>query len=114
MTKFVLGTAGVLFTILILTLLSFYSAFVFTVLWGWFVVPLGVPAIGLFHALGLGIVFLFPFINMLMTIGQIHYAVEKPKGGLTDNIVSTLAKGIGGFFVVNVFFLFAFIYQLFM
>lgn len=39
-------------------ILFFASAFIggltLVLLWGWFVVPLGLPAIGIFHALGLG------------------------------------------------------------
>jgi len=33
-----------------------FSGFVTAELWGWFVVPLGVPAIGIAHALGLRLV----------------------------------------------------------
>lgn len=31
------------------------SALVFSVLWGWFVVPLGVPSINVAHAMGIGL-----------------------------------------------------------
>jgi len=32
-----------------------FQAYVTSTIWGWFMVPLGVPAIGLWHAAGLGI-----------------------------------------------------------
>ena len=32
---------------------AFWKAFVLTIIWGWFIVPLGVPAIGVLHAYGL-------------------------------------------------------------
>lgn len=31
----------------------FWSSFVATTLWGWFMVPLGVPSIGYWHAVGI-------------------------------------------------------------
>jgi hypothetical protein len=34
-----------------------WAAYVLTVVWGWFVVPLGAPAIGKAHAYGLMVVF---------------------------------------------------------
>lgn len=34
-------------------LVSIWMAFVFTRLWGWFIVPLGVVSISLFHAYGI-------------------------------------------------------------
>lgn len=33
---------------------TFFGGYTLMVLWGWFAVPLGLPAIGIFHALGLG------------------------------------------------------------
>lgn len=41
----VLGLIGV-------ALLTMWQGYVLTVLWGWFIVPLGVPAIGVAHAVG--------------------------------------------------------------
>jgi hypothetical protein len=42
----------------ILTLIigPFWNGFVASILWGWFVVPLGVPTISYLHAVGLGLV----------------------------------------------------------
>lgn len=48
--KYLYGTMAVLGTMVVLTLLR---ALVLRDLWTWFVVPLGVPGIGLAHAVGI-------------------------------------------------------------
>ncbi len=35
--------------------LSIWKGFVLSILWGWFLVPLGVPAIGTAHAIGIAV-----------------------------------------------------------
>jgi hypothetical protein len=44
---------GVLGTVVLMAL---FRAFVFTYLWGWFIVPLGAPHIGIAHAMGLALI----------------------------------------------------------
>ncbi len=39
-----------------LTGYALWSGFVLSILWGWFLVPLGVPAIGTAHAIGIAVV----------------------------------------------------------
>jgi hypothetical protein len=47
-------TLGFYITFGILSLVtSIFSGYAVSTLWGWFVVPLGAPSIGLFHAIGL-------------------------------------------------------------
>lgn len=52
-TKAVVFTAGALGLIAIAVGLALFNAVVLQVMWGWFVVPMGAPAIGLAHAYGL-------------------------------------------------------------
>jgi len=49
-----------------------FSGFVTVELWGWFVVPLGAPAIGIAHALGL---------RMLVSVSTHNYAEDKRSQG---------------------------------
>lgn len=56
-----------LYAILILVLLipgAIYYAWAFSYLWLWFLVPLGLPAIGVAHAFGLGILKGFMFARL--------------------------------------------------
>ncbi len=48
--------------------LAAWKAFVLSVVWGWFVVPLGAPAIGVLHAYGL----------MLM-LSLVTYSIDRHK-----------------------------------
>jgi len=51
-----IATASAVLTISILLLVlcwAFVQGFVLSTMWGWFVVPLGLPALGLAHAIGL-------------------------------------------------------------
>ncbi len=41
----------------VLALVAIYGGFVLYVLWGWFIVPLGVPQIGIAWAIGISTVF---------------------------------------------------------
>lgn len=43
----------VLLAIVMVVAISIYHAFVIQILWGWYVVPLGVPSISVAHAFGL-------------------------------------------------------------
>jgi len=48
---------GKIIAIIVLTILSiFVGAWAFSTLWSWFIVPIGLPAIGYAHAYGLMIV----------------------------------------------------------
>jgi hypothetical protein len=40
----------------ITTVAAIWEAFALKVLWGWFLVPLGLPAIGMAHAVGLALI----------------------------------------------------------
>lgn len=50
--KFAFGTTYLVISII-------FSAYVLSVLWGWFIVPLGVSAIGIAHALGINVLVAF-------------------------------------------------------
>lgn len=45
--------------LILVTLLSVLSGFTIMVMWGWYIVPLGLPTIGLIHALGLDMLITF-------------------------------------------------------
>lgn len=46
------------FTVVLLTVLYiFYSAYVLSILWEWFILPLGVIKIDIYHAIGVMLVF---------------------------------------------------------
>lgn len=51
-----MSTALAIFTLLILPISVVINGLLLKVLWGWFVVPLGIQAIGIAHALGLATV----------------------------------------------------------
>ena len=48
--------ALLIFGFLLIGVLAVWRAFALTYLWQWFIVPLGVPAIGLWHAAGISII----------------------------------------------------------
>ena len=50
--KFAFGTTYLVISII-------FSAYVLSVLWGWFIVPFGVSAIGVAHALGINVMVTF-------------------------------------------------------
>ena len=53
-------TVALVLGIVVLVVLEvLLTGFAFSVLWGWFVVPLGVAALGVAHAIGLGMVVRF-------------------------------------------------------
>ena len=60
-----------------------WSMFVMTVIWGWFVVPLGLPAIGKAHAFGL---------TLLLSLTRSYSEDDDKKSDLTAKI--TLAVGV--------------------
>lgn len=65
-----------------------YSGYIFSELWGWFIVPLGVKAIGTAHAMGLSIAVSFPFLG--------HY-VSSQKSSKNDDIgMGTLIRIVVG------------------
>lgn len=42
--------------LLLVPVIALYAGWVISILWGWFVVPLGVPSVGAVHAYGLALV----------------------------------------------------------
>lgn len=56
--------------------LAIFSGFVFTELWGWFIVPLGAPALSIAHGLGFMAVFVYPLSAIAMNIGIIKNKVS--------------------------------------
>jgi hypothetical protein len=68
--------------LLALILLTALRAWVLTVLWGWFVVPLGVPAIDAWHAFGL---------SLLMELFTYRRSKDDPLDGLTAALAEALA-----------------------
>jgi hypothetical protein len=47
---------SVLLAVLLAAAITLWEAFVLMVLWGWFIVPLGVKAVGMAHAIGLTLI----------------------------------------------------------
>ena len=56
MNKIIIALLGIVALFAFLALMGVYYAFVLSVLWGWFVVPLGVAKIGMAHAYGLSLI----------------------------------------------------------
>lgn len=54
MTVAALGSMAAI--LLLILWAGFWSGLTVSVLWGWFIVPLGAPAIGLWHAYGLALI----------------------------------------------------------
>lgn len=73
----------------------FWRAFVMTRLWGWFVVPLGLPAIGIAHAIGLSLLFGVVTLNHRFIWGK-GMALEdtEPKDHLGRAIAFAVVYGI--------------------
>lgn len=66
-----MSQAAYAWTLLILTLpVQLWSGFVLSVLWGWFVVPLGVPPIGVLQATGL-----------TLTVDLVKLVIAPPREG---------------------------------
>jgi hypothetical protein len=55
MDKVVIGVGGLLFFVLVAFALAVFTGFTVSVLWGWFIVPLGVAQIGFAHAYGISL-----------------------------------------------------------
>lgn len=55
MDKILIGVGGVLLFVVEVFVLALFTGFSVSVLWGWFIVPLGVAQIGLAHAYGISL-----------------------------------------------------------
>lgn len=55
MDKVVIGVGGLLLFVLVAFVLALFTGFTVSVLWGWFIVPLGVAQIGFAHAYGISL-----------------------------------------------------------
>lgn len=64
-----------------------YAAFVLALLWGWFIVPLGVPAISMFHAWGLTVI-----VNMFTARRKVDFVEGMV---VKTGALGALAKGFG-------------------
>ncbi len=71
--------------ILAFIVLVFLSAFTVSTLWGWFLVPLGLPVIGMAHAYGLGL--LACYITGTTSLAS---TVAKQDKGAYEGIVTVL------------------------
>lgn len=78
MQKFGLIVAGVLGVVVLIALLTLFSAFTVSTLWGWFIVPLGVKGLGLAHAYGVSLM-----ASVLMSTRGVN------NGGKTKEIAAT-------------------------
>lgn len=52
-----------------------YSGFVFSTIWAYFLVPLGLPALTIPHALGILLVFSYPLIGVFTKLEDMQAAV---------------------------------------
>jgi|SRR5690606_6413695 len=55
MDKVLMGVGGLLLLIVVAFVLALFTGFTVSVLWGWFIVPLGVAQIGFAHAYGISL-----------------------------------------------------------
>lgn len=55
MDKVVIGVGGLLLFVLVAFALAMFTGFTVSVLWGWFIVPLGMAQIGFAHAYGISL-----------------------------------------------------------
>jgi len=56
MDKVLIGVGGLLLFVVVAFVLALFTGFTISVLWGWFIVPLGVAQIGFAHAYGISLV----------------------------------------------------------
>ena len=77
----------------VLVLFACWSAYVTTLLWKWFVVPLGVPPVGMIHVIGLGCL-VSCFRRAPEKIGDFTEA-ESVKYLIRTFLYPTVALGIG-------------------
>lgn len=86
-----------------------YNGFVFLKMWGWFVVPLGMPAIGFWHAVGLGtmmaMVRLNPFSKSELVADKMldERAEEDKKDVFVQHLLRTTGQLAGGFAAASFF-----------
>lgn len=59
-----------LISFVLATLCSIYNGFLFHVIWGWFVVSLGMQPISTLHAMGLIIAVTFPFVGLYVGVSN--------------------------------------------
>ena len=93
MDKFLVYAGGILLAILMIVAISLFSAFTIATLWGWFIVSLGVPAIGYAQAYGIAL-----FFGVLMGTRGMRVA-GKDEGyllvvGIMLNVVALALGGI--------------------
>jgi hypothetical protein len=77
---------GCLVMIMVFPIIIILKGFVLSRLWVWFMVPLGLPPIGLWHANGISAVF-------TMLIGYIER--DKDEEGIGEKAIRTVTVGIG-------------------
>jgi len=62
----------------IILFFSFLGGLIFSLLWGWFIVPLGIPAITVIHAMGLNLLIGF-FANSYKNMAKLDFKDSKNK-----------------------------------
>jgi uncharacterized membrane protein len=55
MDKVLMGVGGLLLVVVVAFVLALFTGFTVSVLWGWFIVPLGMAQIGFAHAYGISL-----------------------------------------------------------
>jgi hypothetical protein len=91
---------------IVTAIISFpYAAWVASLMWGWFVVPLGVSQIGMWHAGGL---------VLFMTWPSASAAVALVDLGRKEDEIDDLAKSLGALFVPTIMLALGYAYRLFM
>lgn len=65
-----LGLIRIMVEVPVVILSSLYAAWIFTYLWKWFVVPLGVSQIGVLHAFGFIIIVRLLTVSMMIRIDE--------------------------------------------
>jgi hypothetical protein len=92
---------------------TFIGGLMLVLLWGWFAVPLGLPAIGIFHALGLG--FLVSgfmsgaYSSLTLLVGNTFKGEDR-----IDTVVRSVVTRLGIIVAYLYLMLGGFIFQLFM
>ena len=78
MDKILIGVGGLLLFVVVAFVLALFTGFTVSVLWGWFVVPLGVAQIGFAHAYGISLIG-----SVLMSTRGINMAGDGTNGWMT-------------------------------
>lgn len=81
---------GIIFLLILIVPIGLYRAWVLTVMWMWFIVPLGLPEIGIAHAWGISMA-----IGML-TVSHVYKEDKEPLKSFANMIFAPLVLlGIG-------------------